>query len=34
MSKKLFIPGPIDVKEEVIIYIPFHFIISSKDDVN
>ena len=26
--------GYIDVKEEVIIYIPFHFIISSKDDVN
>ena len=26
--------GDIDVKEEVIIYIPFHFIISSKDDVN
>ena len=26
--------GYIDVKEDVIIYIPFHFIISSKDDVN
>ena len=26
--------GYIDVKEEVVIYIPFHFIISSKDDVN
>lgn len=26
--------GYIDVKEEVIIYIPFHFIISAKDDVN
>lgn len=26
--------GYIDVKEEVIIYIPFRFIISSKDDVN
>ena len=26
--------GYIDVKEEVIIYIPFHFIISSKDDVD
>ena len=26
--------GYIDVKEEVIIYIPFNFIISSKDDVN
>ena len=26
--------GYIDVKEEVIIHIPFHFIISSKDDVN
>ena len=26
--------GYIDVKEEVIIYIPFHFIISSNDDVN
>ena len=26
--------GYIDVKEEVIIYVPFHFIISSKDDVN
>ena len=26
--------GDIDVKEEVVIYIPFHFIISSKDDVN
>ena len=26
--------GYIDVKEEVVISIPFHFIISSKDDVN
>ena len=26
--------GYIDVKEDVIIYIPFRFIISSKDDVN
>ena len=26
--------GDIDVKEELVIYIPFHFIISSKDDVN
>ena len=26
--------GYIDVKEELIIYIPFRFIISSKDDVN
>lgn len=26
--------GYIDVKEEVVIYVPFHFIISSKDDVN
>lgn len=26
--------GYIDVKEELVIYIPFHFIISSKDDVN
>ena len=26
--------GYIDVKEEVIIHIPFHFIISSKDNVN
>lgn len=26
--------GYIDVKEEVVISIPFHFIISAKDDVN
>jgi len=26
--------GDIDVKEELVIYIPFNFIISSKDDVN
>ena len=26
--------GDIDVKEELVIYVPFHFIISSKDDVN
>lgn len=26
--------GYIDVKEELVIYIPFNFIISSKDDVN
>lgn len=26
--------GYIDVKEDLVIYIPFHFIISSKDDVN
>ena len=26
--------GYIDVKEEVVIYIPFHFKISAKDDVN
>ena len=26
--------GYIDVKEEVVIYIPFHFEISAKDDVN
>ena len=26
--------GYIDVKEELVIYIPFRFIISSKDDVN
>ena len=26
--------GYIDVKEEVVISIPFHFVISSKDDVN
>lgn len=26
--------GYIDVKEELVIYIPFHFIISAKDDVN
>ena len=26
--------GYIDVKEELVIYIPFYFIISSKDDVN
>lgn len=26
--------GYIGVKEELVIYIPFHFIISSKDDVN
>ena len=24
----------IDVKEDLVIYVPFHFIISSKDDVN
>ena len=26
--------GYIDVKEDLVIYVPFHFIISSKDDVN
>lgn len=26
--------GDIDVKEDLVIYVPFHFIISSKDDVN
>ena len=26
--------GYIDVKEEVVIYVPFHFEISAKDDVN
>lgn len=26
--------GYIDVKEDFVIYVPFHFIISSKDDVN
>ena len=26
--------GYIDVKEDLVIHIPFHFIISSKDDVN
>ena len=26
--------GYIDVKEELVIYVPFHFIISSNDDVN
>ena len=26
--------GYIDVKEELVIYIPFYFIISAKDDVN
>lgn len=26
--------GYIDVKEELVIYVPFYFIISSKDDVN
>ena len=26
--------GYIDVKEDLFIYVPFHFIISSKDDVN
>ena len=26
--------GYIDVKEEVVIYVPFHFKISAKDDVN
>ena len=26
--------GYIDVKENLVIYVPFHFIISSKDDVN
>ena len=26
--------GSIDVKEDLVIYVPFHFIISSKDDVN
>ena len=26
--------GYIDVKEALVIHIPFHFIISSKDDVN
>ena len=26
--------GDIDVKEDLVIYIPFNFIISSKDDVN
>ena len=26
--------GDIDVKEELVIYIPFNFIISSKDDAN
>lgn len=26
--------GYIDVKEDLVIYVPFHFIISSNDDVN
>ena len=26
--------GYIDVKEDLVIYVPFHFIISAKDDVN
>lgn len=26
--------GYIDVKEDLVIYVPFHFIISSRDDVN
>lgn len=26
--------GYIDVKEDLVIYVPFHFILSSKDDVN
>jgi len=26
--------GYIDIKEEVVIYVPFHFKISAKDDVN
>ena len=26
--------GYIDVKEDLVIYVPFHFIISSKEDVN
>ena len=26
--------GYIDIKEDLVIYVPFHFIISSKDDVN
>lgn len=26
--------GYIDVKEDLVIYVPYHFIISSKDDVN
>ena len=26
--------GYTDVKEDLVIYVPFHFIISSKDDVN
>ena len=26
--------GYIDVEEDLVIYVPFHFIISSKDDVN
>lgn len=26
--------GYIDVKEDLVIYVPFHFTISSKDDVN
>ena len=26
--------GYIDVKEDLVLYVPFHFIISSKDDVN